>query len=208
MGSQPEDPDVVVGAEGSYDVDMATLMITVIAIGVVLLLIHACFRLGLCCKHLACKGKPIQKKCCSRQALILKIALAVVLVGVVLSLLSYTAGSDKIGAAVDEVADAMKQLEVFLGRLQQILGNMVNSVTDMTHGVNGIACDANAMLLANKDDPTPDIVADLTKTNTTIATMKQAIHDMKSNVEKYRKRAESDQVQAIHDMKSNVEKYR
>ena len=51
---------------------------TVIAIGVVLLLIHACFRLGLCCKHFACKGKPIQKKCCpcvekkccKRQALI------------------------------------------------------------------------------------------------------------------------------------------
>ena len=203
MGSQPEDPDVVVGAEGSYATDMGQLMGTVIAIGVVLLLIHACFRLCLCVRHVACKGKPIQKKCCpcvekkccGRQALILKIALALVLVGVVLSLLSYTAGSDKIGAAVDEVADAMKQLEVFLGRLQQILGNMVNSVTDMTHGVNGIACDANAMLLANKDDPTPDIVADLTKTNTTIATMKQAIHDMKSNVEKYRKRAESDQVQ-------------
>ena len=183
MGSQPEDPDVVVGAEGSYDVDMATLMATVIAIGVILLLIHACFRLGLCCKHFACKGKPIQKKCCpcvekkccKRQALILKIALALVLVGVVLSLLSYTAGSDRIGAAVEDVADAMKQLEVILGRLQQILGNMVNSVTDMTVGVNGIACDANAMLLAGKADPTPDIVADLTKTNTTIAKMKQSI---------------------------------
>ena len=59
--------------------------------------------------------------------------------GVVLSLLSYTAGSDRIGAAVEDVADAMKQLEVILGRLQQILGNMVNSVTDMTVGVNGIA---------------------------------------------------------------------
>jgi hypothetical protein len=203
MGTGPEDPDVLVGAEGSYDVDMATLMATVIAIGVVLLLIHACFRLGLCCKHLACKGKPIQKKCCpcvekkccKRQALILKIALALVLVGVVLSLLSYTAGSARIGAAVEDVADAMDQLADFLGRLQQILGNMVNSVTDMTVGVNGIACDANAMLLAGKTDPTPDIVADLTKTNTTIAKMKQAIHDMKSNVEKFQKRAESDQVQ-------------
>merc|ERR1719421_2504004 len=197
MGSQPEDPDVVVGAEGSYDVDMATLMITVIAIGVVLLLIHACFRLGLCCKHLACKGKPIQKKCCSRQALILKIALALVLAGVVLSLLMYTAGSDKIGAAVDEVADSMKQLEVILGRLQQILGNMVTSVTDMTVGVNGIACDANAMLLANKEDPTSDVVADLAKTNTTIAKMKQSIYDMKSDVEKYRERAEDPQVKAM-----------
>jgi hypothetical protein len=203
MGTGPEDPDVVVGAEGSYDMDMARLMITVIAIGVILLLVHACFRLGLCCKHFACKGKPIQKKCCpcvekkccGRQALILKIALALILVGVVLSLLSYTAGSDKIGAAVEDVADAMDQLADILGRLQQILGNMVNSVTDMTVGVNGIACDANAMLLAGKTDPTPDIVADLTKTNSTIATMKQAIHDMKSNVEKFQKRAESDQVQ-------------
>ena len=92
MGTGPEDPDVLVGAEGSYDVDMATLMATVIAVGVILLFIHACFRLGLCCKHFACKGKPIQKKCCpcvekkccGRQALILKIALALVLVGVVL----------------------------------------------------------------------------------------------------------------------------
>ena len=203
MGTGPEDPDVVVGAEGSYATDMGQLMGTVIAIGVILLLIHACFRLGLCCKHFACKGKPIQKKCCpcvekkccGRQALILKIALALVLVGVVLSLLSYTAGSDRIGAAVEDVADAMKQLEVILGRLQQILGNMVTSVTDMTVGVNGIACDANAMLLAGKTDPTPDIVADLTKTNTTIAQMKQAIYDMKSDVEKYRKRAEDPQVQ-------------
>ncbi len=203
MGTGPEDPDVVVGAEGSYANDMGALLVTVVAIGVVLLLVHACFRLGLCCRHVACKGKPIQKKCCpcvekkccGRQALILKIALAVVLVGVVLSLLSYAAGSDKIGAAVDEVADAMDQLADFLGRLQQILGNMVNSVTDMTVGVNGINCDANAMLLAGKEDPTPDIVADLTKTNTTIAKMKQAIHDMKSNVEKFRDRAEDPQVQ-------------
>ena len=202
MGTGPEDPDVVVGAEGSYDMDMATLMITVVAIGVVLLLIHACFRLGLCCRH-ACKGKPIQKKCCpcvekkccGRQALILKIALALILVGVVLSLLSYTAGSDKIGAAVEEVADAMDQLAVFLGNLQQILGTMVTSVTAMTVGVNGINCDANAMLLAGKTDPTPDIVADLTKTNSTIAKMKQAIHDMKKNVEKFRDQAEDPRVQ-------------
>merc|ERR1719155_158981 len=91
----------------------------------------------------------------------------------------------------------MKQLEVILGRLQQILGNMVTSVTDMTVGVNGIDCDANAMLLANKDDPTSDVVADLTKTNTTIAKMKQSIYDMKSDVEKYRERAEDPQVKAM-----------
>ena len=205
MGTEPADAETVAVPEDGYATDMATLMATVIAIGVILLLIHMCFRLCLCVRHVACKGKPIQKKCCpcvekkccSRQALILKIALALVLAGVVLSLLMYTAGSDKIGAAVDEVADSMKQLEVILGRLQQILGNMVTSVTDMTVGVNGIACDANAMLLANKDDPTSDVVADLTKTNTTIAKMKQSIYDMKSDVEKYRERAEDPQVKAM-----------
>ena len=205
MGTEPADAETVAVPEDGYATDMATLMATVIAIGVILLLIHMCFRLCLCVRHVACKGKPIQKKCCpcvekkccSRQALILKIALALVLAGVVLSLLMYTAGSDKIGAAVDEVADSMKQLEVILGRLQQILGNMVNSVTDMTVGVNGIDCDANAMLLANKDDPTSDVVADLTKTNTTIAKMKQSIYDMKSDVEKYRERAEDPQVKAM-----------
>ena len=163
-----------------------------------LLLIHACF---VClCGHPRLQGQadpkevlPVRREKCCVAGPYPKDRARVVLVGSS-SLLSYTAvRQDR--RRVEDVADAMKQLEVFLGRLQQILGNMVNSVTDMTHGVNGIACDANAMLLANKDDPTPDIVADLTKTNTTIATMKQAIHDMKSNVEKYRKRAESDQVQ-------------
>ena len=70
MGTGPEDPDVVAGAEGSYQNDMTVLMATVIAVGVILLLIHACFRLGLCCKHVACKGKPIQKKCCPCLSLI------------------------------------------------------------------------------------------------------------------------------------------
>merc|ERR1719482_1024867 len=88
----------------------------------------------------------------------------------------------------------MKQLEVILGRLQQILGNMVTSVTDMTVGVNGIACDANAMLLANKEDPTAGIVADLTKTNTTIAKMKQAIQDMRKDVVDWKEDAEDPQV--------------
>ena len=46
------------------------------------------------------------------------------------------------------------------------------------------ACDA-PMLLAN-DDILHRILWRPTKTTTTIATMKQAIHDMKSNVEKYR----------------------
>merc|ERR1712167_108688 len=55
--------------------------------------------------------------------------------------------------------------------------------------------DANAMLLAGKTDPTPDIVADLTKTWATIAKMKQAIHDMKKNVEKFRDQAEDPRVQ-------------
>merc|ERR1719482_1779843 len=91
----------------------------------------------------------------------------------------------------------MGDLADFLGTLQQILGNMVTSVTDTTVGVNGIACDANAMLLANKDDPTSDVVADLTKTNTTIAKMKQSIYDMKSDVEKYRERAEDPQVKQM-----------
>ena len=188
-----------------YAADMATLMATVIAIGVILLLVHACFRLGLCCRHVACKGKPIQKKCCpcvekkccGRQALILKIALALILAGVVLSLLMYTAGSDKIGAAVDEVADSMKQLEVILGRLQQILGNMVNSVTDMTVGVNGIAATRTRCSSRTRRILQRDIVADLTKTNTTIAKMKQSIYDMKSDVEKYRERAEDPQVKAM-----------
>ena len=201
MGTGPEDPDVVAGAEGSYATDMAQLMGTVIAIGVILLLIHLCFRLGLCCRH-ACKGKPIQKKCCpcvekqccGRQALILKIALALILVGVILSLLSYTAGSSRIGAAVDEIASAMGDLADFLGTLQNILGTMVTSVTDMTVGVNGIACDANAMLLANKEDPTAGIVADLTKTNTTIAKMKQAIQDMRKDVVDWKEDAEDPQV--------------
>merc|ERR1719321_1465933 len=149
------------------------------------------------------QGKPIQKKCCpcvekqccGRQALILKIALALVLAGVVCSLLSYTAGSSRIGAAVDEIASAMGDLADFLGTLQNILGTMVTSVTDMTVGVNGIACDANAMLLANKEDPTAGIVADLTKTNTTIAKMKQAIQDMRKDVVDWKEDAEDPQVQ-------------
>ena len=201
MGTEPADAETVAVPKDGYAADMATLMATVIAIGVILLLIHLCFRLGLCCRH-ACKGKPIQKKCCpcvekqccGRQALVLKIALALVLAGVVCSLLSYTAGSSRIGAAVDEIASAMGDLADFLGTLQNILGTMVTSVTDMTVGVNGIACDANAMLLANKEDPTADIVADLTKTNTTIAKMKQAIQDMRKDVVDWKEDAEDPQV--------------
>jgi len=201
MGTGPDDAETVAVPKDGYAADMATLMATVIAIGAILLLIHLCFRMGLCCRH-ACKGKPIQKKCCpcvekqccGRQALVLKIALALILAGVVCSLLMYTVGSNRIGAAVDEVASAMGDLADFLGRLQQILGTMVTSVTDMTVGVNGIACDANAMLLANKEDPTAGIVADLTKTNTTIAKMKEAIQDMKKNVVDWKEDAEDPEV--------------
>ena len=63
MGTEPADAETVAVPKDGYAADMAQLMATVIAIGVILLLIHLCFRLGLCCRH-ACKGKPIQKKCC------------------------------------------------------------------------------------------------------------------------------------------------
>ena len=62
MGTEPADAETVAVPEDGYATDMATLMATVIAIGVILLLIHMCFRLCLCVRHVACKGKPIQKK--------------------------------------------------------------------------------------------------------------------------------------------------
>ena len=196
MGTEPENAEVVIGEEGSYPKDMFFLMVTVIAIIIILLVVHALYRLSLCCRHCFCRpGTKKGEKCCccietstrgKKTALAFKLGLAVILAAVVASLLSYTAGQAMISEAVADIADSLDQLSDFLGRLQQILGDMVESVTDMTHGVGDIACNADALTMASKEDPVPGYVADLTDTNTTIAAMTQAIHDMKKTVDGFK----------------------
>lgn len=206
MGTEPENAEVVIGEEGSYPKDMFFLMVTVIAIIIILLVVHALYRLSLCCRHCFCRpGTKKGEKCCccietstrgKKTALAFKLGLAVILAAVVASLLSYTAGQAMISEAVADIADSLDQLSDFLGRLQQILGDMVESVTDMTHGVGDIACNADALTMASKEDPVPGYVADLTDTSTTIAAMKQAIHDMKKTVDGFKDKVESGQVES------------
>ena len=206
MGTEPANGDVLVGEEGSYPQDMGMLMGTVIAVAIILLVVHALYRLSLCCRHCFCRpGTKKGEKCCccietstrgKNTALAFKVGLAVILAAVVASLLSYTAGQAMISEAVADIADSLDQLSDFLGRLQQILGDMVTSVTDMTHGVGNIACNADALTMASKEDPVPGYVSDLTDTNTTIAAMKQAIHDMKKTVDGFKDKVESGQVES------------
>ena len=55
MGTEPENAEVVIGEEGSYPKDMFFLMVTVIAIIIILLVVHALYRLSLCCRHCFCR---------------------------------------------------------------------------------------------------------------------------------------------------------
>ena len=157
--------------ESEYYMSLVYLAAVIAGVGVILLVVHAIYRICLACRSCCCR-----RCCCTcverwtrgRQGR-LRLLFGFTILGVCGGVLSWKAAEIELQRGVKNVGDSLDTLQQFLVHLQDVTHDMLRATGDITRAVGDVECSGSEL---------DDYLADVDWVNQSVAEVQQIFDDM------------------------------